>query len=44
MALKVVRFVDLALVGMLTGDVIGSWIAVHPALSNLPTRAHIQAE
>ena len=44
MALKVVRFVDLALAGMLTGDVIGSWIAVYPALSNLPTRAHIQAE
>jgi uncharacterized membrane protein len=44
MALKVARFVNLILAGMLTGDVFGSWVAVHPALSNLPTRAHIQAE
>ncbi len=44
MTLKIARFVNLILAGMLTGDVFGSWVTIHPALSNLPTRAHIQAE
>jgi uncharacterized membrane protein len=44
MALKVARFVNLILAGMLTGNEFGGRVAVHPALSNLPTRAHIQAE
>jgi uncharacterized membrane protein len=43
-ALKVARFVNLILAGMLTGNEFGGWMAVHPALSNLPTRTHIQAE
>ncbi len=44
MALMAARFVNLILAGMLTGNEFGGWVAVHPALSNLPTRAHIQAE
>ena len=44
MALKIARFVNLIRAGMLTGDVFGSWVDGHPALSNLPTRTHIQAE
>ncbi len=44
MALKVARFVNLTLAGILTGDVFGSWVTIHPALSNLTTRAHMQAE
>jgi uncharacterized membrane protein len=44
MALKIARFVNLILAGMLTGNEFGGWAAVHPALSNLPARAHIQAE
>ncbi len=44
MALKAARFVNLILAGMLTGNEFGGRVAVHPALSNLPLRAHIQAE
>ncbi len=43
-ALKIARFVNLILAGMLTGNEFGGRVAVHPALNNLPTRAHIQAE
>lgn len=43
-ALKIARLVNLILAGMLTGNELGGRVAVHPALSNLPTRAHIQAE
>src|SRR5215210_3293365 len=44
MALKIARIVNLVLAGMLTGNEFGGWVAVHPALSNLPARAHIRAE
>ncbi len=44
MALKIARLVNLILAGMLTGNEFGGRVAAHPALSNLPVRAHIQAE
>lgn len=44
MALKIARFVNLILVGMLTGNEFGSWITVHPALDGLPPSAHVRAE
>ena len=44
MALKIARLVHLLLVGMLTGNEFGSWVAIHPALSNLSARTHIEAE
>jgi len=44
MALKIARLMNLILAGMLTGNEFGGWVAIHPALSNLPTPAHIQAE
>ena len=44
MTLRIARFVNLMLTGMLTGNEFGGWVAVHPALSNLPARAHVQAE
>ena len=44
MALKITRLVHLMLAGMLTGNEFGSWVAIHPALSNLSARAHIEAE
>jgi uncharacterized membrane protein len=44
MALKIARLVHLILAGMLTGNEFGSWAAIHPALSTLPARAHIEAE
>ncbi len=44
MALKVARFVNLILAGMLTGNEFGGRVAVPPAVSNQPTRAHKQAE
>jgi hypothetical protein len=44
MALKIAHLVYLMLAGMLTGNEFGSWIAIHPALSNLSARAHIEAE
>jgi hypothetical protein len=44
MALKVARFVNVIPAGILTGNEFGGWAAVHPVLSSLPTRAHIQAE
>jgi uncharacterized membrane protein len=44
MGLKVARFVNLVLAGMLTGNEFGSWVTVHPALSGLPPQAHMQGE
>lgn len=44
MALKIARFVNLMLAGMLTGNEFGGWVAVHPALSGLPALAHMRAE
>ena len=40
--LKAFRFVNLVLAALLVGNEFGSWVAVHPALGNLP--AHIRAE
>ncbi len=44
MALKAARFMNLVLVGMLTGNEFGSWVTVHPALSDLSPEHHVQAE
>jgi uncharacterized membrane protein len=44
MGLKVARFVNLVLAGMLTGNELGSWVTVHPALGDLPPQAHMQGE
>ena len=44
MALKIARLVHLMLAGMLTGNEFGTWVAIHPALSNLSAQAHIEAE
>jgi uncharacterized membrane protein len=44
MAFKIARLVHLMLAGMLTGNEFGSWAAIHPALSSLSARAHIEAE
>ena len=43
-ALKIAHLVNLILTGMLTGNEFGGRVAVHPALSTLPARTHIQAE
>ena len=44
MALKVARFVNLLLAGLLTGNEFGTWAAVHPALGRIPVRERIRAE
>jgi uncharacterized membrane protein len=44
MALKVARFANLFLVGVLTGNEFGSWAALHPALRELPHQAHVRSE
>ena len=44
MALKVARFANLFLVGVLTGNEFGSWAALHPALGELPHQAHVRSE
>ena len=36
--------VALLFAGILTGNELGSWLVVHPALSTLPPEAHIRAE
>ena len=41
---KFARLVNLILVGMLTGNEFGGWVAVHPALGSLPASEHIRAE
>ena len=41
---KLVRFVNLALAGMLAGNEFGTWAAVHPALEKLSPRERIRAE
>jgi hypothetical protein len=41
MALKAARFVNLFLAGALTGNELGSWAALHPALRELP---HVRSE
>ena len=44
MSLKTARLANLLLVGMLTGNEFGSRAIAHPALRDLPPRAHVQAE
>src|SRR5829696_7513564 len=42
--LKVARFANLFLVGVLTGNEFGSWAGLHPALRELPHGAHVRSE
>jgi hypothetical protein len=42
--LKVVRFVNLVLAGLLVGNEVGTKVAVHPALEGLSTPERIRAE
>ena len=44
MVLKIARFVNLLLAGLLTGNEFGTWAAVHPALGKLPVAERIRAE
>ena len=44
MALKAVRFLNLLLAGVLTGNEFGGFVGFHPALYELPTEAHVRAE
>jgi uncharacterized membrane protein len=44
MVLKVARFVNLILAGLLAGNEFGTWAAVHPALGRLSTKERIRAE
>ncbi len=44
MALGVAQCVNVSLAGMLTGNELGTWAAVHPALGTIPTRSAIAAE
>jgi uncharacterized membrane protein len=44
MALKVMRFLNLLLAGVLTGNEFGGLVGFHPALYELPTEAHARAE
>ena len=44
MALKVMRFLNLLLTGVLTGNEFGGFAGFHPALYDLPTEAHARAE
>ena len=44
MALKVMRFLNLLLAGVLTGNECGGFAGFHPALCELPTEGHARAE
>ncbi len=44
MVLKIARFVNLLLAGLLAGNEFGTWAAVHPALGELSARERIRAE
>ena len=44
MALKIARFVNLLLAGLLAGNEFGTWAAVHPALGILSAGERIRAE
>ena len=44
MILKAVRFANLYLTGVLTGNEFGGFVGFHPALYRLPTEAHASAE
>jgi uncharacterized membrane protein len=43
-ALKAMRFLNLLLAGVLTGNEFGGFVGFHPALYELPTEAHARAE
>jgi uncharacterized membrane protein len=43
-ALKAMRFLNLLLTGVLTGNEFGGFVGFHPALYELPTEAHARAE
>ncbi len=44
MSLKIARFVNLLLAGLLAGNEFGTWAAVHPALEKLSTPERVRAE
>ena len=44
MVLKLARFINLLLTGVLTGNEFGGFVGFHPALYELPTEAHARAE
>lgn len=44
MGLESVRFVNVILASILTGNELGTWAAVHPALRTLPAPEQIRAE
>lgn len=44
MVLKISRFLNLILAGLLAGNEFGTWVAVHPALGRLSTPERIRAE
>jgi hypothetical protein len=44
MVLKATRFLNLLLTGVLTGNEFGGFVGFHPALYELPTEAHANAE
>ncbi len=44
MALKIARFFNLVLVGLLTGNEFGTWAVVHRSLWSMSTPEHIRAE
>src|SRR5512142_286675 len=43
-ALRIARFVNLALASVLAGNAIGTLLAIHPALRALPRRDFLEAE
>src|SRR3712207_3501921 len=44
MVLKMARFINLLLTGVLTGNEFGGFMGFHPALYELPTEVHARAE
>ena len=44
MILKAMRFLNLLLAGLLTGNEFGGFVGFHPGLYELPTEAHARAE
>ena len=42
--LKLARFTNLFLAGLMVGNETGGWFVLHPALHTLPRQAHIEAE
>jgi uncharacterized membrane protein len=44
MVLRMARFINLLLTGVLTGNEFGGFVGFHPALYEVPTEAHARAE